>query len=107
MKSKCYLVLLLIFISFDGKSMESKDFDALVVSIKNGQTTTTRLLFSKCTMIWPTQISVLAHVVNSSHLCSIDRQMYDRLQIFMSVYSDALNGTLQFNDHYLDCFKSK
>lgn len=80
--------------------MDSSEFNALVTWIKMGNYLTARSLFSQCKMIWPTQIPVRAHAVNSSNLRNTDRQMYQRLQIFVSVYSDALIGKLQFNDHY-------
>lgn len=97
--------LILLFANLKGMNREG--FDALIVSIKNGEFKKTPILFSQCTIIWPDQVLVLMKVIDEGNLRTIDYPLYYRLQVFAKIYFDAVNGKLQFNDHYLNCFKSK
>lgn len=82
-------------------------FDALIASIKNGEFKNTPMFFSKCKIIWPDQVLVLLKVIDMGDLRTIDYPLYYQLRIFADIYLDAVNGKLQFNDHYLNCFKYK
>ena len=86
--------------------MESSKFDALVASIKNREFNETRTLFPQCAIIWPGQIPILAQAISKSDLHIVDTVLFFKLQVFLSLYTDALNGKLSFNEHYLNCFKS-
>jgi hypothetical protein len=87
--------------------MDSREFDALVASIKAGDYHNARFLFSHCKMIWPNQLPFLLHAVQESKLRDGDLLLHQQISVFISIYADAISGKLQFNDHYLNCFKPK
>jgi hypothetical protein len=87
--------------------MDCERFDALIISIKKGEFKKAPILFSQCTIIWPEQVLMLMKVIDEGNLRTEDYPLYYRLQVFAEIYFDAVNGKLQFNDHYLNCFKSK
>lgn len=62
----------------------------------------------KYAMLYPDQIPQLRAAIEFSNLFSVNRLFYDQINAMLSIYSDALKGTLVLNDYYINfvCKKS-
>lgn len=58
------------------------------------------------TMLYPEQIPALYAAINNSNLSATNRPFYDQISALISIYSDALKGTLAANEYVDYVFKN-
>ncbi len=112
MKSRCCFILLLVSYNTPAMSKTGKYdtfYSSLIELINTGQYEKAHQLFNQRTkkeFLPPEQISALTAAIRGSELHYSNPSFYQYLEIFLSIYSDALHGRLLINE-YMDAIHKK